>query len=60
MKRFLKWLLIGVAVLFVLVVLGLAVLFYSREKILRHLVEQSILDQTGMVAEIGGCHVGLR
>jgi hypothetical protein len=60
MKRFLKWFLIAVAVLFVLTVVSLVALYFARDAILGKLVARAIKEQTGMVAEIGSFHVGLR
>ena len=56
MKRVLKWLLI----LFLLAVGALVVLFLSRDAIARRLVISNIRAQTGMVAEMGSFHFGLR
>jgi predicted membrane metal-binding protein len=56
MKRALKWLLI-------LLALGIAVLlvlFFSRDAILRHTAIANIREQTGLTAEIGTFHVGVR
>ncbi len=60
MKRLIKWLLIAFVILLVLTGLSLTALFFGRDKIMRRIVEQNILAQTGMVAEIGSFHVGLR
>ena len=56
MKRVLKWLLI----LFLLAVGALVVLFLARDVIMARIVVNSIREQTGMVAELGSFHVGLR
>ncbi len=60
MKRFLKWLLISLAVLFVLAIVGLVILYQSRDAIMGRLVARTIREQTGMEAEIGSFHFGLR
>ena len=56
MKRVLKWLL----ALLLLAIIALVVLFLSREALLRRMMVNSIRAQTGMVAELGSFHVGLR
>lgn len=43
-----------------LVIAGLVVIYISRDAILGRLVARSIQEQTGMVAEIGSIHVGIR
>ena len=60
MKRFFKWLLISVAALFTLAIVVVVVLFFSRDAIMRRVVQNNIRAQTGMVVEIGSFHVGLR
>ncbi len=56
MKRILKWLLILLA----LAVAAVVVIFLCRDEILRRIAIGNIRAQTGMVAEIGSFHVGLR
>ena len=56
MKRVLKWL----AVLVALAGVVLLVLFFSREAILRRVAIANLREQTGLVADIGKFHVGLR
>ncbi len=56
MKRVLKWLLI----LGALVVVVVVILFCSRDAILRRVAINNIKSQTGMIAEIGTFHAGLR
>ena len=56
MKRVFKWLLILLLIAVALLVVGLL----SLDRILRVVTEKRILAQTGMVAEIGEFHFGLR